>query len=208
MQLSQKLGILKGRLIIRVGGDDVVYLDNEKFLNKRESKYLLDEIDPCYENFKQFSILSAGIAIISVILSAVCLWYGTTYLTPPNDGGMLFMAIAFFVVALISAVKAFKSRLNVICFKSNDGRQLFNILGNKPSENTAKEFAKSLANRIEKIRYNGDISIDRMSEILRKHVEFLHEQKILNEIEVKSALEKIENRTRPNVVNMATFDNV
>lgn len=208
MQLSQKLGVFKGRLSIRVGSDNIVYLDNEKFLNKHESKFQLDDIDPCFENIKEFSLLSAAFTIIFIILSVVLCWYGTTYLTPPDDGIVFFFSIAFFIVAFISAIKAFKSKINLIRFKSNSGKPLFNILGNKPSESEAKAFSKYLANRIEGIRYNGDISSERMSEILEKHVTFLHEQGVLDEKEVHSALEKIKQKAKINVVNMTKFNTV
>jgi len=208
MQLSQRLGMLGGKLDISLGNDDVLVINHKKYLNVNESKHLLDHIDPRYELYKQFS-LPAAIASGMFFIAAILLWwYGKIHSQPPEDVGYLFISIVCFVAFIISGVKAIKSRVNVICFNAPDGRRLFSIFGNKPSIEEVKKFSDDLVKRIERIRYNAEISNERMADILEKHVEFLCEQGVLSLSEKKVAIDRIQNKTKFNVVKLNKNKNV
>jgi len=204
MEIIQKVGVFGRKFSVHVTENDELIFTNEKLFNKNTSKYLLDHIDPLYESYKQFSMAAAISSIVFLVLAVSLYWYGTTYLTPPNDAGFLFMSVIFFIAALIAGVKAIRSRLNVVCFNSHDGRRLFSLYGNKPSSNEVEEFCNNLKTQIERIRYNGEISNERLSEILAKHVDFLFENGVLSQTEKESALKKIENKTKLNVINLSS----
>lgn len=201
MQLQQKTGLLGGKLTITVDEQDVLSIEHKKFMNTIQNQFLLDNIDPQYGLFKGFSLASAVFAAISLIASIILLWYGKTYHSPPDDGAYLFFSILLFGAFLIAGVKAMKSRRNIIYFNSVDGERLFNILGNKPNPQKVHEFCNNLKNRIESIRYRGEISVERMQEILTRHVEFLYKHKVLNDAELNSALNRIKDKSKINVVD-------
>ena len=204
MEIIQKVGVFGRKFSVHVTENDELIFTNEKLFNKSTSKYLLDHIDPLYESYKQFSMAAAISSIVFLVLAISLYWYGTTYLTPPNDAGFLFMSVIFFIAALIAGVKAIRSRLNVVCFNSHDGRRLFSLYGNKPSSKEVEEFCNNLKTQVERIRYNGEISNERLSEILGKHVNFLFENGVLSQTEKESALKKIENKTKLNVINLSS----
>jgi len=203
MEIIQKVGIFGGKFSVHITENDELIFTNEKLFNKNTSKYLLDHIDPLCESYKQFSMAAAITSIIFLALAVSLYWYGTTYLTPPNDAGFLFMSAIFFIGFLVAGIKAIRSRLNIVCFNSHDGRRLFSLYGNKPSANEVEVFCDNLKTQIERIRYNGEISNERLSEILGKHVDFLFENDVLNESERQTALNKINNKTKLNVVELS-----
>jgi len=204
MEIIQKVGVFGRKFSVHITGNDELIFTNEKLFNKNTSKYLLEHIDPLYESYKQFSMAAAITSIIFLVLAISLYWYGTTYLTSPNDAGFLFMSVIFFVAALIAGVKAIRSRLNVVCFNSHDGRRLFSLYGNKPSTKEVEMFCDNLKTQIERIRYNGEISNERLSEILGKHVNFLFENGVLGESERQTAFNKINNKTKLNVVKLSS----
>jgi hypothetical protein len=208
VELIQKLSILGGKLKLHVGNDDVLVITKEKIMNTSTTKYLLDNIDPRCESYKQFSVVAAFTSIVCLALSIFFGWYGKTYHEPPDDGAYLFFSIITFFGFIITAVKAYRSKINIVCFNSHDGRRLFSILGSQPSSDEVTRFCEALAKRIEKIRYNGEISYERMAVILKTHVEFLYEQNVLNEIEVKTAIDRISSKTRFSVLNFADNESV
>lgn len=203
MEITQKVGIFGGKLSVRINENDELIFTNEKLFNKNTSKYLLDHIDPLYESYKQFSMAAAIATIVFLALAVFLLWYGKINLTPPNDVGFLLMSGIFFIAAFITGVKTIRSRVNIVCFNSHDGRRLFSLFGNKPSVKEVKLFCNNLKKQIKKIRYNGEISNERLSEILGKHVEFLFENDVLSQTEKVNALKKITNKTKLNVVNLS-----
>lgn len=75
------------------------------------------------------------------------------------------------------------------------------MLGNKPNEEKVKEFCDGLAQKIEGIRYRGEISGERFAAILTRHVDFLFEQNVLSDSEVKAAHERIKNKSKLSVVS-------
>ena len=204
MELVQKVGLFGGKFSVHITENDELIFSNEKLFNKNTSKYLLDHIDPLYESYKQFSIAAAITSIVFLALAVSLLWYARTNLTPPNDVGFLLMSGIFFIASFIAGIKAVRSRLNIVCFNSHDGRRLFTLYGNKPSTNEVKLFCENLKTQIERIRYNGEISNERLSEILGKHVEFLFENDVLSQAEKENALKKIINKTKLNVVNLSS----
>lgn len=208
MELIQKVGIFGGKFSVRITESDELIVSNEKLFNRNTSKYLLDHIDPLFESFKQFSMAAAITSIVFLVLAVSLLWYGRTYLSPPNDVGFLFMSGIFFIAFFIAGIKAIRSRLNIVCFNSHDGRRLFTLYGNKPNANEVELFCENLKKQIERIRYNGEISNERLSEILGKHVEFLFENGVLSQTEKESALNKIINKTKLNVVNLSSNNKV
>ena len=200
VHLEQRLGIFGGKLKLYVNNEDVLIITHKKMLNTSITKYLLDNIDPRFESYKQFSLGAAITSIACLSASVFLWWYGKTYHQPPDDGAYLFFSFITFIASIIAGVKAYKSWVNIVCFNSHDGRRLFSILGNKPDSNKVEEFCRNLGKRIERIRYNGEISRDRMSEILKRYVEFLYENRVLNEIEVKSAIARISNKRNISVI--------
>ena len=204
MELVQKVGLFGGKFSVHITENDELIFSNEKLFNKNTSKYLLDHIDPLYESYKQFSIAAAITSIVCLALAVSLLWYARTNLTPPEDVGFLFISGIFFIASFIAGIKAIRSRLNIVCFNSHDGRRLFTLYGNKPNTNEVELFCENLKKQIERIRYNGEISNERLSEILGKHVEFLFENDVLSQVEKESALKKITNKTKLNVVNLSS----
>lgn len=202
MQISQRLGLFGGKLSTRVGSDDVLTIAHEKLFNKNETRYLLDHIDPRYDTLRRFSVASAVTSLISILLSAALLWYGKTYLVPPDDGVVLFFSGLLFITALIAGLKALRSRMNLVLFNSHDGRRLFTLYGNKPNAQEVTEFCLQLAKRIERIRYSGELSTERMSSILTKHADYLAEQGVLSEAEHKAVLSRIAKKGKPSVVSI------
>lgn len=203
MELQQRLSIYGGKLNLSVNNDDVLVITHKKLMNSSTTKYLLDNIDPRCESFRQFSIIAAITSVACLTISICLVWYGKTYYEPPDDGAYLFFSFITFMAFLIAGIKAYRSRVNVVCFNSHDGRRLFSILGNKPNSKEVEVFCENLGKRIERIRYNGEISSDRMAEILKRHVEFLFEQSILNESETKSAIERISKKSKISVVDFS-----
>lgn len=201
MNLEQRLSVLGGKLTLEVASDDVLVVTHRKIMNLSSTRYLLDNIDPRYESFKQFSLVAAVTSVLGLILALFLGWYGKTYYEPPNDAAFWFFSFISFIVFMVAGARALRSRVNVICFNSHDGRRLFSLLGNKPSEGKVREFCDSLAHRIEGIRYRGEISGERFAAILGRHVDFLYEQNVLSESEVKSALERIKNKSKLSVVS-------
>ncbi|WP_339414468.1 hypothetical protein [Pseudomonas sp. EA_35y_Pfl2_R5] len=202
MEFIQSIGFFKGKLKITVGSDDVLTLSQVKFLNKVENKFLLDNIDPQYDVYKNFSIGAFTTSTISLVLAILTTWYGSTYFQPPDDGpylltsGLLFMSFFFF------GVNAYKSKISVVCFNGHNGQRLFSILGNKPNSEKVTMFCNEIKNRIERIKYNGEISAERMAGILEKHVEFLCEHQVLSSEEKAQAIARINTRKKPTVVKL------
>lgn len=207
MEISQKTGLFGGKVSVHVANNDELIFNHEKMFNKNTSKYLLDHIDPLFESYKRFSTIAAVMSVIFITLSIFLYWYGKTYFVPPEDVGYIFMSFITFVAALIAGIKAFKSRLNVVCFNGHDGRRLFSLYGNKPSVKEVEVFCDSLKRKIERIKYNGEISNERMKEILGKHVDFLFENNVLSQAERDSALNKIANKSKLNVVTLSASEN-
>jgi hypothetical protein len=203
MDLEQRLSFFGGKLKLHIGTDDVLVVTHKKMMNTSHTKYLLDNIDPRYESFRHFSISSAMTSIIFLTISVYSWWYGTTHHQAPDDGIYWFVSFISFIIFLTAGVKALQSRVNVVCFNAHDGRRLFSVLGNKPSTKYVKEFCDQLGKRIERIHYNGEFSSERTADILTKHVEYLFEQNILSESEVKLALDRISNKAKLNVVSIA-----
>lgn len=201
MNLEQRLSVLGGKLTLEVTSDDVLVVTHRKIMNLSSMRYLLDNIDPRYESFKQFSLVAAVTSVLGLILAIFLGWYGKTHYEPPNDGAFWFFPFISSIVFMVAGVRALRSRVNVICFNSHDGRRLFSLLGNKPSEGKVREFCDNVAHKIEGIRYRGEISGERFAEILGRHVDFLYEQNVLNESEVKLALERIKNKSKLSVVS-------
>jgi len=203
MKISQKTGLFSGKVTAHIANNDELIFTHEKMLNKNTTKFLLDHIDPLYESHKQFSTIAAVMSLTFFTLSIFLYWYGKSYFVPPEDIGYLFMSAITFIASLAAGTKALRSKLNVVCFKSHDGRRLFTLYGNKPSTKEVELFCKSLKNKIDKIKYNGEISSERMKEILSRHVEFLFENNVLSQTEKETALNKISNKTNLNVVKLA-----
>ena len=208
MEITQKTGMFGGKVSVHITNNDELIFTHEKMLNKSTSKYLLDHIDPLFESYKQFSMAAAITSAVFLVLAIFLYWYGKTQFSPPEDVGYLFISGIFFIAALIAGAKAIKSRLNVVCFNSHDGRRLFSLFGNKPSATEVEKFCDGLKKRIERIKYNGEISNDRMLEILGKHVDFLFEHDVLNQSEREAALKKISSKSKLNVVKLSSKDNV
>jgi hypothetical protein len=204
MKITQRAGFFGGKFTLHITSHDELVLTNEKILNKSTSKYLLDNINPLYESYKQFSMPAAIMSVVFMVLSIFLFWYGKTYFTPPNDVAYLFMSSIIFIAALVAGVKALRSRLNIVCFNSIDGRRLFSLFGNKPSTEEVEYFCEELKKQIERIRYNGEISSERMADILGRHVEFLYEHEVLSQAEKESALNKITNKTKFKVVSLSS----
>lgn len=202
MELIQSIGILKGKLKVTIGSDDTLTLSQIKPFNRMENKFLLDNIDSQYDIYKNFSIGAFIISTISLILATLIIWYGNTYFQPPDDGpfllisGLLFMSFFFF------GVKAYQSRINVICFNGHNGQRLFSILGNKPNSKEVITFCNEIKNRVERIKYSGEISAERMAGILEKHVEFLYEHQVLNSEERTQAITRINTRKKPTLIKI------
>ena len=203
MEISQKKGMFGGKFSVQVTNNDELIFTHEKLLNKNTSKYLLDHIDPLFESYKQFSMAAAVSSVVFLLLSVFLYWYGKANFVPPEDVGYLFMSVIFFIASLVAGVKAFKSRLNVVCFNSNDGRRLFTLYGNKPSSEEVENFCDGLKKQIERIKYNGEISPDRMADILEKHVDFLFEHDVLSQADSDSAKKRIASKNKLNVVQIS-----
>jgi len=202
MRLEQKLSITGGKLTLSVENNDVLVITHKKLMNSSSSRYLLDDIDPRYHSFQEFSLAATLISLICFVFSICIGWYGKTHYSPPDDGAFLFFSFITFIGAIISGVKAVNSRANVISFNNaRNGYRLFSIFGNKPSQEEVEKFCSDLCKTIESIRYSEELSNKKMSDVLTRHVEFLSEQKVLSDDEVRAALMRIENRMRPNVVN-------
>jgi hypothetical protein len=208
VELVQKLSIFGGKLKLHVGNDDVLVITKEKMLNTSTTKHLLDNIDPRCESFKHFSVAAAFTSIVCLVLSLFLGWYGKTFHEPPDDGAYLFISLITFFGFIITAIKAYRSKINIVCFNSHDGRRLFSILGSQPSSDDVNKFCEALAKRIEKIRYNGEISHERMAVILKGHVEFLFEQNVLNEAEVNAAIDRISSKTRVSILSFVNNESV
>lgn len=140
--------------------------------------------------------------MISILLSASLIWYGKTYLEPPDDGVFLFFSGLLFITAIIAGLRALSSRMNLVLFNSHDGRRLFSLYGNKPSTQDVTTFFQQLEKRIERIRYSGELSTERMSSILTKHADYLVEQGVLSETEHKAVIGRIEKKGKPSVVSI------
>ncbi len=201
MDLEQRLSVFGGTLNVSVNNDDVLVIKHKKLMNTSTTRFLLDNIDPRYESFRQFSIISAITSVVCLITSLYLVWHGQTFYEPPDDGVFWLFAFISFAAFLMLGIKAYNSRVNIVCFNSHDGRRLFSILGNKPSSEIVEVFCEKLGKRIERIRYSGEISSDRMSEILKQHVEFLFEQSVLTEAEAKTAIERISSKSKISVVD-------
>ncbi|MCP5426039.1 MAG: hypothetical protein H6970_13375 [Gammaproteobacteria bacterium] len=208
MELEQRFGLLGGKIKVSVNNDDVLIITHKTFMNSNTNRYLLDSIDPRYESIRHFSVAAGASAVVYLALSVFFGWYGKTYYEPPDDGGWLFFSLITFVAFLIAAVKAYRSRINVVRFRSIDGNWLFSILANKPSAGDVENFCERLENRIERIRYRGAISNERMANNLRRHVEFLFAQKVLSETEARLALTRISNKFKLRVLNFTRDETV
>ena len=202
MEFKQKIGIFEGTLIVTVGDDDTLTFRHERFLNKVEYKYLLDNIDPKFDVYKSFSVPALVFSVVSFFLSIICAWYGRHYFQPPDDGIYIFFAIVFVVTSIVSGYKAHKSKVNLISFNNINGQRLFSMLGNKPSEAAIGRFCDDLKQKIERIKYNGEISPERMAGILERHVVFLYEHQVLTEQEALAAIDKIKEKQKPKIVHL------
>jgi hypothetical protein len=204
MKLIQKLGILKGSLVLNASSEDTLEITHKSIFTKSTNTYLLDNIDPRFTTYKGFSMQATIIAFIALLVSLISIWYGMTFLEPPADGGPFFLAFIMSLLAIGSGIKAFRSRVNVISFNSTQGNRIFVIPANKPSENEVLDFCNFLCERINKIRYNGDISKERLNEIIKRHIDFLHEQKIIDEAEMNSFKKRADNKISLTVVSMVS----
>lgn len=202
MEFTQRIGIFQGKLRVIVGEDDILTFRHEKFLNKTEHRFLLDSIAPQFDVFKNFSLSALALSIASLFLAILSGWYGSHYFQPPDDGVYILFSVIFLATSVISGFKAYKSKINLICFNDTNGRRIFSLLGNKPKEVDVGRFCESLKKKIERIKYNGEISPERMAGILERHVAFLHEHQILNEQEAQIAIEKIKEKQKPKIVNI------
>ncbi|WP_156480554.1 hypothetical protein [Aquipseudomonas alcaligenes] len=208
MEFTQKIGMFQGKLRIIVGDDDILTFRHERFLNKTEHRFLLDSIDPQFDVFKSFSLSALILSTTSLALAILSGWYGSHYFQPPDDGAYLLSAIILISISVISGFKAYKSKINLICFNDINGRRIFSLLGNKPREADIRRFCESLKKKIERIKYNGEISPERMAGILERHVAFLHEHQVLNEQEAQNAIERIREKQKPKIINLNDMRNV
>lgn len=202
MYLEQKLSITDGKLVLSVENNDVLVVTHKKLMNSSSSRYLLDDIDPRYHSFQQFSLVATLISLTCFAFSIFIGWYGKAHYSPPDDGAFLFFSFITFIAAIVSGVKAINSRANIISFNNaRNGYRLFSIFGNRPNQAEVEKFCSNLCKTIESIRYSEELSNKKMADILTRHVEFLSEQKVLSDDEVRAALTRIENRTKPNIVS-------
>jgi len=204
MKLIQNLGILKGSLVLNSSSDDTMEIMHKSIFTKSTSTYLLDNIDPRFTTYKGFSMPATIVALAALLVSLTSVWYGMTFLEPPEDGGPFFLALIMGLLAVGSGIKAFRSRVNVIYFNSTQGNRIFVIPANKPSENEVLDFCNHLCERINKIRYNGDISKERLNEILKRHIDFLHEQKIIDDNEANIFKKRADNKIALTVISMVS----
>ncbi len=200
MKLSQKLNLWGGKLDAEVS-NNVLILTHKGLMSLSVTKYSLDDIDPDFDTYKSFSLGAAIASLLAFIMSVYLLWYGKTYYESPEDAEYLFGSLIAFVAFVIATFKSIKSRINVVTFISNEGGVLFNLHGGKPCSDVLNSFCIELSERIKKIRY-GELSSQQLNEILSKHVHFLFEHDVLNELELKSAINKINGKTSVNVVSI------
>lgn len=201
MKLNQKIGILKGTLEIEVGSDDIIYITHANIFNKSTFKYSLDDIDPNFVTYNGFSFSASVISIASFVIGLSMLLFGMNFKQAPDDFIYYFTFFILIFPAVGYGVKALKSKVNLVTFNFRNGTRSFSLLGNKPNSEQVESFCKSLSARIGKIRYNGDISKDRLNEILKKHIEFIFENGLLNESEMENLKQKVDQKTKPNVVS-------
>lgn len=202
MKLEQKTGLLGQKLKLSIKDNDTLVLTHKRFMNSSDVKYLLDDIDPKYDIYKEFSIAAAITSLIALLFALFLAWQGTT-VSAPEDGPYYFFSFLLVGAAAVAGMKAFNSRVNVIAFNAIDGRHLFSIFANRPDEATVQNFSDNLAKVIQKIRYSDDVSIERRSEMLLKHVEFLLEENVLNSSEATSAMKRITANNKAPVVKLA-----
>jgi hypothetical protein len=202
MKLLQKLGILKGSLLLNASADDTLEITHRSIFTKSTNNYLLDNIDPRFTTYKGFSMQATIVALLAFPVALISVWYGMNFLEPPADGGPFFLAFIMSLIAIFFGIKAFRSRVNVISFSSIQGNILFVIPANKPSESEVSKFCSYLCERINKIRYNGDISKERLNEIIKRHIEFLHEQKIIDEPEMNRFKKVADSKISLSIVTM------
>lgn len=208
MEFTQKFGIFQGKLRVIVSDDDILTFRHERFLNKIENKFLLDSIDPQFDIFKRFSLSASILFITSLLLAILSGWYGSHYFQPPDDSVYILFTVIFLSTSVISGFKAYKSKINLVCFNDVNGRRIFSLLGNKPNETEVSKFCEALKKKIERIKYNGEISPERMAAILQRHVAFLHEHQVLNEQEAHTAIQRIKDKQKPRVLNFNDARNV
>lgn len=207
MELIQKIGIFKGKIRITIDNDDTLTLRQDKLFNKIESRILLDNISPQFDFYKSFSIRAFSISIISLLAAIVLIAASESDIEHANTATQdPFWAFAsgLAMVSFFFGVNAYQSRINAVSINNNNGQRLFLIHGNRPSEFEVRKFCEELKSRIERIRYNGEISEERMAAILERHVEFLHEHQVLSVEDKDQAISRIKVRRKSNIVRLAT----
>lgn len=202
MKLEQKTGLLGQKLKLSIANNDTLILTHKRFMNSSNVKYLLDDIDPNYDIYKEFSIAAALTSLLAFLFASFLAWQSTT-VSAPEDGPYYLFSFLLVMAAVVAGIKAFKSRVNVIAFSAIDGRHLFSIFANRPDEETVQNFSDYLGKVIQKIRYSEDVSIERRSEMLLKHVEFLLEENVLSSSEASSAMKRITANKKAPVVKLA-----
>ena len=189
MKIVQKIGLL-------------LRITQKRLFNNYEVRYLLDDIDPRWETVTRFSVRTAVTALVSLVFAGWLWWYGKTYLSPPEDGGYLFMSVVCSVIFLIAGFRAVRSHVNLVLFNGKNGNRLFSLYGKRPNAAEVNAFCEYVAKRIDEIRYQGGIAKERMGEILARHVEFLVEQGVLSQAEADSAMKRIKEKVSAPVVTL------
>lgn len=201
MEFTQDMGPFKGKLSLSLDNQDVLTCLMERPLSKEVIKLPLDDIAPQYQVFKITSF-KALIAASAALLLCVTFGWIASSLPAPDDAGYFVLSFFAGIASLIAVFRLMRSRVNAVCFYDLNGKQVLALAGNKPTEQAVISFCEELKSRIDKIKYRGEISPDRMAVILHKHVMFLWEQGILDDQAVTQATANIDNRLKPKVVNI------
>lgn len=139
--------------------------------------------------------LAAGIAALLLLLMIGFCLLGYTQ-NPERFSQPLVVLTILFLPPALAALWFFNASFTpyVVFFRADDGDELFKIPQFPKDKVALDKFAKALSERIEAIRYPGNLTHAEQLELYQKHLDFLLNEQVLSQAEYDAALARLQQR--------------
>lgn len=181
-------------LRFEVEGNRDVHMHYKSLFKSQSQTFPLDLINPRPGLNKSIN-LAAGIAALFLLLIIGFCLLGYAQNPERFSQPLLVLTILFLPPALV-ALWFFNASFtpSVVFFRVDDGDEMFKIPQFPHNKVELEQFAKDLSERIESIRYPGNLSHAEQVELYQKHLDFLLNEQVLSQSEYDAALHRLETR--------------
>ena len=183
---------LKRVVNLEIEGNRDLHMHYKSPFKTQSLTFPLDIISPRPGVNKSIN-LAAGIAALSLFLMIGFCLVGYVQ-NPVRFGNPLLVVTCVFLPPALLALWFFNDSFtpDLVFFRADDGEELFKIRQQKQDATKPKAFADALAERIDSIRYPGNLSRADQLELYQKHLAFLFDEQVLSETEYQTILTRLE----------------